>query len=402
VPHFKYTIKDQSGKTITSSADSKNRDSLIDLLRKQGFTIISLEEDQAAEIKTAQLAKKVKLDDLVIFTRQLSTMVEAGIPLVNVLDILSQQIEKKGFAAIIKKIRDDVETGSSFSQSLAKHPRIFSTLYINMVKAGESSGMLDEILNRVATYLEKTSALQRKVKSAMVYPIAVISISIGITIFLLVKVVPTFQGIFDMLGGDLPLPTQLLILVSDILRKWFVAGVISLFVLIFACARYAKTEKGKLLFDRLVLKLPIFGNLIRKVSVAKFSRTLSTLVKSGVPILSSLDIVAKTAGNKIVEAAVNDSKKAVREGKNLAEPLSKSPVFPPMVVRMISVGEQAGELEKMLSKIADFYDEQVDAAVAGLTSIIEPMIIMFLGVVVGGIVLSIFMPIFKITEIIGG
>jgi type IV pilus assembly protein PilC len=235
----------------------------------------------------------------------------------------------------------------------------------------------------------------------MVYPIAVISISIVITIFLLVKVVPTFQGIFDMLGGDLPLPTQILILVSSILRKWFIFGLISIIVLIIAITRYAKTEKGKLLFDGLILKLPVFGDLVRKVSVAKFSRTLSTLVKSGVPILGSLDIVAKTSGNKVVEVAVNNSKNAVREGKNLAEPLSKSAVFPPMVVRMISVGEQAGELEKMLGKIADFYDEQVDAAVAGLTSIIEPMIILFLGIVVGGIVLSIFMPIFKITEIIG-
>ena len=402
MPHFKYTVKDTVGKTITSSADSKNRDSLIELLRKQGLTIISLEEDKDAEVKTAQLAKKVKLDDLVIFSRQLSTMVEAGIPLVNVLDVLSQQIEKKGFAAVIKKIRDDVETGSSFSQALTKHPRIFSSLYINLVKAGESSGMLDEILNRVATYLEKTSALQRKVKTAMVYPIAVISISIAITIFLLVKVVPTFQGIFDMLGGSLPLPTQILIFVSNILRKWFLFGFIGVVVLVIALKRYAMTEGGKLFFDRLILKLPVFGDIVRKVSVAKFSRTLSTLVKSGVPILSSLDIVAKTAGNKVVEMAVNDSKKAVREGKNLATPLSKSPVFPPMVVRMISVGEQAGELEKMLSKIADFYDEQVDSAVASLTSIIEPMIILFLGVVVGGIVLSIFMPIFKITEIIGG
>ncbi len=401
MPHFKYIVKDQSGKTATSSVESQNRDSAIELLRKQGLTIISLDEGKVSGAKVEQFAKKVKLDDLVIFSRQLSTMVEAGIPLVNVLDILSQQIEKKGFAAIIKKIRDDVEAGSSFSQALTRHPGVFSTLYINMVRAGESSGMLDEILNRVATYLEKTSALQRKVKSAMVYPVAVISISIVITIFLLVKVVPTFQGIFDLLGGDLPLPTQILILVSSILRKWFIFGLISIIVLIIAITRYAKTEKGKLFFDGLILKLPVFGDLVRKVSVAKFSRTLSTLVKSGVPILGSLDIVAKTSGNKVVEVAVNNSKNAVREGKNLAEPLSKSAVFPPMVVRMISVGEQAGELEKMLSKIADFYDEQVDAAVAGLTSIIEPMIILFLGIVVGGIVLSIFMPIFKITEIIG-
>jgi len=401
MPNFKYTVKSKEGKTISATAHAKTRENLIELLRKQDFTIISIENDTNIEVRNVALAKKVKLDDLVIFSRQLATMVEAGIPLVNVLDILSQQIENRGFGETIKKLKDDVETGSSFSQALAKHPRIFSVLYINMVKAGESSGMLDEILNRVSVYLEKTAALQRKVKSAMVYPIAVITISIAITIFLLVKVVPTFKGIFDMLGGALPLPTQILLAISDFMRKWFLFGMIGLVVFIVAITRYVKTEKGRLALDTILLKLPVFGSIIKKVSVAKFSRTFSTLIKSGVPILSSLDIVAKTSGNKIVERAVNNAKKAVREGKNLAEPLSQNPVFPPMVVRMIAVGEQAGELEKMLGKIADFYDEQVDAAVSSLTSLIEPMIILFLGVVVGGIVLAIFMPIFKITEILG-
>ena len=401
MPNFKYTVKNSEGKTVNGNADAKSRENLIELLRKEDFTIISIEEDANVQHKSAAAAKKVKLDDLVIFSRQLATMVEAGIPLVNVLDILGQQVENKAFGETVKKLKDDVETGSSFSQALAKHPRIFSALYINMVRAGESSGMLDEILNRVAVYLEKTATLQRKVKSAMVYPIAVITISIAITIFLLVKVVPTFKGIFDMLGGSLPLPTQILLAVSDFLRKWFVYGLVGVIVAVIAIMRGSKTEGGKLALDTIVLKLPVFGNIIKKVSVAKFSRTFSTLVKSGVPILSSLDIVAKTSGNKIVEKAVNNAKKAVQEGKNLAEPLSKTPVFPPMVVRMISVGEQAGELEKMLSKIADFYDEQVDAAVDGLTSLIEPMIILFLGVIVGGIVLAIFMPIFKITEILG-
>ncbi|MDP8296917.1 MAG: type II secretion system F family protein [Candidatus Orphnella occulta] len=401
MPNFKYTVKNSEGKTVNGNADAKSRENLIELLRKEDFTIISIEEDANVQQKSVAAAKKVKLEDLVIFSRQLATMVEAGIPLVNVLDILGQQVENKAFGETVKKLKDDVETGSSFSQALAKHPRIFSALYINMVRAGESSGMLDEILNRVAVYLEKTATLQRKVKSAMVYPIAVITISIAITIFLLVKVVPTFKGIFDMLGGSLPLPTQILLGVSDFLRKWFVYGLVGVIVAVIAIVRGSKTESGKLALDTIVLKLPVFGNIIKKVSVAKFSRTFSTLVKSGVPILSSLDIVAKTSGNKIVEKAVNNAKKAVQEGKNLADPLSKTSVFPPMVVRMISVGEQAGELEKMLSKIADFYDEQVDAAVDGLTSLIEPMIILFLGVIVGGIVLAIFMPIFKITEILG-
>ncbi|NQT95312.1 MAG: type II secretion system F family protein [Candidatus Omnitrophica bacterium] len=401
MPYFKYSVKDEEGKAIIDEAEARSKEALVELLRKQKFTIISVDEQKSIEVKQAKLARRIKLDDLVIFTRQLATMVEAGIPLVNVLDILSQQIEKKGFKAVIAKIRDDVETGSSFSQGLAKHPNIFSQLYINMVKAGESSGLLDEILNRVSTYLEKTAALQRKVKSAMVYPITVISIAIGITIFLLVKVVPTFKGIFDMLGGSLPLPTQILLSVSGFLQHWFILGFIGLIIFIVVMSRYIKTEQGALAFDTFMLKLPIFGNIIRKVSVAKFSRTLSTLVKSGVPILSSLEIVAKTSGNKVVEIAINNTKQSVREGKNLAEPLAKSTIFPPMVVRMIAVGEQAGELEKMLTKIADFYDEQVDAAVSGLTSLLEPLIIVFLGVVIGGIVLAIFLPIFKITEIIG-
>ena len=401
MPNFKYIVKNQEGKTVKGEADAKSKENLIELLRKQNFTIISVGDDQQSQAKKTQIARKVKLEDLVIFSRQLATMVEAGITLVSVLDILSQQIENKGFGRVIARLRDDVEAGSSFSQALAKHPRIFSQLYINLVKAGESSGMLDDILNRVAGYLEKTASLQRKVKTAMVYPAAVVSIAIGITTFLLVKVVPTFQGIFDMLGGSLPLPTQILIALSNFIRHWLLLGIIGVIILAIALARYVKTEQGKFMLDSFMLKLPILGDIIKKVSVAKFARTLSTLVKSGVPILSSLEIVAKTAGNKIVERAVEESRRSVREGKNLAEPLSKSPVFPPMVVRMISVGEQAGELEKMLTKIADFYDEQVDAAVSGLTSMIEPLIILFLGVVVGGIVLAIFMPIFKITEIIG-
>jgi len=401
MPRFKYTVKDKDGNTVTGDNDSRSKEALVELLRKQDFTIIAIEEDQAATAKKKTATAKIKLEDLVIFTRQLATMVEAGIPLVNVLDILSEQIEKKGFSEIIAGIKNDVETGSSFSQSLAKHPKVFSQLYINMVRAGESSGLLDEILNRVATYLEKSAALQRKVKSAMVYPVAVITIAVSITIFLLIKVVPTFQGIFDMLGGELPLPTQLLLALSNFLRHWFLLGLIGFIVFVVVTAQYIKTAQGRLVFDKLMLRLPIFGDLIKKVSVAKFARTLSTLVRSGVPILGSLDIVAKTSGNKIVENTVNEAQEAIREGKNLAEPLSKSPVFPPMVVRMISVGEQAGELEKMLSKIADFYDEQVDVAVSSLTSLMEPLIIVFMGVVVGGIVLAIFMPIFKITEILG-
>ena len=345
--------------------------------------------------------KKVKLDDLSIFSRQLATMVESGIPVVAALDALYQQTEHKTLKEAIGKVRDDVETGSGFSQALARHPRVFNHLYVNMVKAGESSGLLDEILARLATYLEKLNSLQRKVKSSMVYPAVVVFIAISITAFLLIKVVPTFKGIFDLLGGALPLPTLILLAVSDFARQYFLLGVGALVLFIIILLRYIKTDRGRYILDSTVLKLPIFGELFRKFSISKFSRTLSTLVRSGVPILVSMDIVGKTCGNKVLEKAMVESAKAIRDGKSIAEPLGKSKVLPPMAVKMISIGEQTGQLEKMLSKIADFYDEQVDAAVSSLISIIEPVIILFLGVVVGGIVLAIFMPIFKITEIIG-
>lgn len=401
MPTFRYTAKNKIGKTVTGVSSAKDKDEFVGLLRKEELTIISVEEVRQSQQMSFSMGQSIRLDDIVIFSRQLATMVEAGIPLVSVLDVLTQQTDNQTFSKIIGKVRDDVETGSSMSQAIAKHPRIFSQLYINMVKAGESSGTLDEILNRVATYLEQTAALQRKVKAALVYPVAVIIIAISITIFLLVKVVPTFKGIFDLLGGQLPVPTQVLLSVSDFARSYFLFTVIGLVVFVVIVTQYNKTDTGRYFFDSIKLKLPVFGDLIRKVSIAKFSRTLSTLVKSGVPILTSLEIVGKTSGNRVIESAVESSRKAIRDGKNIADPLGATKVFPAMVVRMIAIGEQTGELEKMLTKVADFYDEQVNAAVESLTSAIEPMIIVFLGLVVGGIVLAIFMPIFKITELLG-
>jgi type IV pilus assembly protein PilC len=289
----------------------------------------------------------------------------------------------------------------SFCDSLAKHPKVFSELFINMTRAGEATGMLDEVLDRLASYLEKSVALTRKVRSSLVYPAVVVSMAILITAVLLLKVVPTFKSIFASLGGSLPLPTLILIAVSDLLRRNFLFLLGLLIVFSFVFKRYIGTEKGKYQFDRQKLKVPVLGPLFRKVALAKFSRTFSTLVRSGVSILNALDIVAKTSGNKVVEETVLNCRKAVRDGELISRPLSKSGVFPPMVCRMIGVGEQTGQLEKMLSKIADFYDEQVDAAVAALTSMIEPIVIAFLGIVIGGIVVSLFLPIFKITELIG-
>jgi type IV pilus assembly protein PilC len=396
--NFKYVAKEPQGKTVTATLPAKDETSLIDLLRKRGLVIISISEIKGkAAGKTDR--KKVKMDDLVIFARQLATMVDSGIPLVQALDVLAEQMQKPGFREVISHIRDDIETGSSLSEALSHHPGIFSALFVNMVRAGESSGMLDDILERLANYLEKTSALQRKVKSSFIYPTMVIIMAVIITSILIFKVVPTFEGIFSTLGGELPMLTQILINISHFAKRGAPFIAVGIFLLVVTFIKAIHTEKGRLRLDRTMLSLPIVGVILRKVAIARFSRTLSTLVKSGVPILNSLEIVARTAGNKVIEAAVDQVRTNIREGENVAEPLARSGVFPPMVTRMIGVGEQTGELEKMLGKIADFYEEQVDVAVNGLTSLIEPIIIVFLGVVVGGIVAAMFLPIFKITQL---
>ena len=401
---FKYVVKDKENKTMKGVLETESKDSAIRSLRDKGLIIISLDEERKNYFSLSSILpegnKKIKIDDLVVFSRQLATMVDAGIPLVNALDILSEQMENPTFKKVTKKIRDDVETGSSLSDALGRHKIVFSNLFINMVKAGESSGMLDEILDRLATYLEKTSSLQRKVKSALVYPTAVTSMALLITVFLLIKVIPVFKDIYEGFGAKLPGPTQFMISLSDFLRSYFYVAIALIAGLAFLINRYSKTESGKMRLDSIKLNMPIFGILMRKVAVSKFTRTLSTLIKSGVPILGSLEIVSKTSGNKVVETAVDNVRKNVREGEPIADPLLRSGVFPPMVVRMISVGEQTGELEKMLTKIADFYDEQVDAAVSGLTSLIEPLIIAFLGVVIGGIVVCMFMPILQMSTMI--
>ncbi|MFZ5800470.1 MAG: type II secretion system F family protein [Candidatus Omnitrophota bacterium] len=403
MPLFKYSAIDKASRKINGKMLADSQAIVVDELRKRELVITSVVEVKKGAFSEMHLfkAKKVRIEELVAFSRQLATMIEAGIPLMQSLDALQEQITAGEFKRVLNTIRSDIEVGNSLSGSFAKHPHIFDTLYINMVKAGESSGMLNIILERISSYLEKTVGLQRKVKSAMVYPAIVISMAVIITAVLLVKVVPTFKGIFDMLGGDLPMPTKILILLSDIIRKWILYAVGVLGMIGFLVGRYIHTETGRLKFDQLKLKLPVVGELFRKVSISRFSRTLSTLTQSGVPILGALEIVGKTSGNKVLELAVNNVRNNVREGESIAQPLIKSGVFPPMVTRMISVGEQTGELEKMLGKIADFYDEEVDAALAGLTSMIEPLIIAFLGIVIGGIVIALFLPIIKITQLLG-
>ncbi|MBI4431902.1 MAG: type II secretion system F family protein [Candidatus Omnitrophica bacterium] len=399
---YRYTAKDKTGKNVTGTSEAIDQRALIDHLRRESLVILSIVEEKEKK-KTSfgfKFESRVKLGELVLFSRQLATLIDSGIPLVQGLEILTEQIENKNFKTIVAEVKRDISAGSAFYDALSKHPKAFSTLFVQMVKAGESSGALDSIMDRLAGYLEKTDHLVRKVRSAMVYPAVVTTMAILITLVLMIKVVPVFKSMFQDFGGTLPLPTQILVTISDILIQTFFFWVAGIIIAVFMLKRYFSTEKGSLALDMFKLRMPVFGVLFRKVAVSKFSRTLATLVKSGVPILSALEIVGKTAGNKVIEKAVEKVKIGIREGETISAPLQKSGVFPPLVVRMMAVGEQTGELEKMLTKIADFYDDQVDAAVSGLTSLIEPLVIAFLGIVIGGIVICMFLPIFKISTLI--
>lgn len=398
---FKYVAKDAAARTVSGRIIADDQAAVIEELRKRKLIIISVAQVKESSFKGVSFGQKsVKPDDLVIFTRQLATMVDAGIPLLQGLDALMEQVTHPYFKSVVTNVKDDIEVGSSLSAAFSKHPGVFDTLFVNMVKAGEAGGTLSIILDRIASYMEKTLKLQRKVKSALVYPIVVVSMAMLITTVLLIKVVPTFAGIFESLGAELPAPTKALIALSNALRHGFLLIVGAIVLAVIGFNFYSRTENGKMQLDNLKLKLPIFGDLMRKVSVSRFTRTLATLTQSGVPILASLDIVGKTCGNKVLEVAITNVKNNVREGENIAPPLIKSGVFPAMVTRMISVGEKTGEMEKMLIKISEFYDDQVDTAVAGLTSLIEPLIIGFLGIVVGGIVVSLFLPIVQLTTLI--
>ncbi|MFH0877637.1 MAG: type II secretion system F family protein [Candidatus Omnitrophota bacterium] len=396
MPVYNYSARDVQGLRLSGVLEADVIQEAVSILRQKDLVIISLREEKLKKAKE----KKIRLEDLVVFSRQLATLIENGIPLVQSLAGLSQQQPNKTLALAVINIKRDIIEGSSLHAALARHPKIFSSLYISMVKAGEASGHLDEILDRLATYLEKTASLQRKIKAALVYPTVVISMAMLITLVILIKVVPTFESIFITLGGTLPLPTQILILVSTILRKFFVVFVAFCAGLVFLFKKYISTPKGKYQFDYQLLRLPIFGQLIQKIVIAKFTRTLSTLIKSALPILNALEIVATTSGNSIVERAIQNSRDAIRQGETIADPLSKSGVFPAMVIMMISVGEKTGQLPKMLSKISDLYEDEIEATLSGLTSMIEPLVIGLLGIIIGGIVISLFMPVFKVLELI--
>lgn len=398
---FKYVAKDQTSRNVSGKITAENQQAVIEELRKRNLTVISVNEVKESNLAKMSFSRKsVSPDDLVIFTRQLATMIDAGIPILQALDALQEQMTAPYFKIVIGAIKDDIQVGSSLSAGFAKHPNVFDSLFINMVKVGETGGVLSEILDRIATYMEKSIKLQRKVKSAMIYPAVVVFMAVVITMILLVKVVPTFSEIYASFDQELPAMTRMLIDTSNFLKTYLLYVIALVIVLVFLLSRFYKTDRGRLMLDRAILKLPIFGDLIRKVAISRFSRTLATLMQTGVPILESLEIVGKASGNKVIELVVDNVKVSVREGESIATPLTKSGVFPPMVTRMISVGEKSGKLEQMLGKVAEFYDDQVDAMVSGLTSIIEPVIIGFLGIVVGFIVISLFLPIINITRIL--
>jgi type IV pilus assembly protein PilC len=353
------------------------------------------------EITIPGLGGKVTTKDVVIFTRQLTTMIDAGLPLAQCLDILAQQTENKVLAKAVLQIKADIESGATFADGLKKHSKIFDDLYTNMVAAGEVGGILDTVLGRLAGYMEKAAKLKAKIKGAMIYPVSIVTIAVVVTGILLVYVIPVFADLFTSFGEALPAPTQFVVNLSNFTLAYFQYLLGTIIALIFAFRQIRRTEKGEYWIDYLTLRLPVFGDLVKKASVARFTRTLSALVSSGVPILEALSVTARTAGNKVVEKEVFQSRVSISEGKALAEPLRQGMVFPPMVCQMISVGETTGALDTMLEKVAAFYEDEVDDAVANLTAFMEPMVIAFLGVVIGGLVISMYLPIFKLGAIAG-
>jgi len=379
--------------------EAPDRSAAVGELRRRAILVTKIAEKSAPRV-TFKFGGKVSDKEMAIFTRQFSTMIDAGLPLVQCLNILAEQSDSKTLRSVTSQVARNVEGGSTLADALRRHPRTFDDLFTNLVEVGEAGGILDVVLQRLSAYIEKAAALKRKVKAAMVYPSAIIGVAIMVVIFMLTFVIPTFAQMFKDLGADLPLPTKVVLWLSTFVRTYILLIIAAMVGCVLALRSYYRTEGGRATIDALMLKLPIFGTLIRKVAVARFTRTLGTLVQSGVPILDGLRITARTAGNKVVEKAVLQCRAAVTEGKTLAEPLRVSGVFPPMVTQMISVGEQTGALDAMLSKIADFYDDEVDTAVSTLTSLLEPIMIVFLGVVVGGLVVAMYLPIFKLVTLV--
>ena len=400
---FIWEAATKRGEVKKGEMDAADESVVRGLLRRQGFKSITVKK-KPKDIKEYLpfLKQKVKQKDVVVFARIFSTMINAGLPLIQCLDLLAQQEQNKTFANIITSVKEDIEGGSTLHDALNKYPAVFDELFINLVAAGESGGILDVVLNRLSNYMEKAMKLKSKVKGAMTYPASVLVISIAVVALLLMKVIPVFKKMFEGMGGELPGPTQFLVNASEFMQSYFLIMLAGVALAIYAFRRYYRTETGRFTVDALVLKSPVFGPLLKKVAVAKFTRTLSTMMGSGVPILEGLSIVSKTAGNVIVENAIMKTRQGISEGRTIAEPLAETNIFPSIVVQMIAVGEATGALDAMLEKIADFYDDEVDVAVEAMTALLEPFMMVFLGGVVGGMIIAMYLPIFKMASVVGG
>jgi type IV pilus assembly protein PilC len=396
MPVFSYSARAVSGELTAGEIDLPTRDEVIGYLRRQRLMPVAV-KPKAKEINI-QFGTGVKMREIVIFTRQFATMINSGLPLVQSLSILAEQTENKIFAKIISEVLQDIQAGQTLADAMRKHPKIFTELYVNMVAAGEAGGILDTILLRLATFLEKNDALVRKIKGAMTYPAVMMFVVISATTILLWKVVPVFAGIFQEAGLELPAPTRVVLAISGFLQSYILLLIAGIVAGVWMLKQYYKTQGGQLVIDRFMLHMPVLGSMLRKSAVSRFTRTLGTLISSGVSILEGLQITARTSGNRVIHDAVMASRASIAGGATISEPLKASGVFPPMVVQMINVGEQTGGLDEMLSKIADFYDDEVDAAVSALTSILEPIMIVFMGVVIGGMVVAMYLPMFDMIQ----
>ncbi len=398
---FKYSVRDKTGKVVTGKLEGESREAVATKLRQMGYIILDLNEDRLAALNKIQFGTSIKSKDITVFARQFATMINAGLSLTKCLSILAGQSENKELREIIAQIGRDVEAGQSLSDAMAKHPKVFPPIFINMVRAGETGGVLDEVLLRVADHFENDAKLKGRIKSAMTYPVAMAVLVLLVLVAMMIFVVPTFQKMFADMGGKLPVPTQILVNISEGARSW--PGLVFLLVVIggtIAFNAWKATGSGRYIWDGIKLRMQIVGPLVHKMSLARFTRTFATLVAAGVPILSALDIVGDTSGNEVVAQAIKKIRAAIKEGETIAKPLSESPLFPSMLVQMIAVGEETGALDSMLSKVADFYDEEVATTVDGLTSIIEPLMMATLAVVVGGIVIALYMPMFQVITLV--
>ena len=401
MPEFTYKVK-IAGRTLKKTIEAPTKEAAIKMVKNKTGADLKSVKPKPKEIKIAFLEKlmtpKITTKNITIFVRMFATMIDAGLPLVQCLEILSNDPENPAMASLLKKIRSDVEEGSTFADALRKHPKYFDNLFVNLAEAGEAGGILDSILNRLATYMEKNEALKSKIKGAMIYPAVVVTVAVVVVGVLLVFVIPVFASLFTEMGAELPLPTRVVMALSAFLQRWIIVIIVAVMALGYAFKKYYATEQGRVVIDSLTLKLPLFSDLIVKSSVARFTRTLGTLISSGVPILDSLEITARASGHAIIEMAILATRDSIKEGKTIAEPLEATEVFPGMVVQMIGVGEQSGALDSMLAKIADFYEEEVDNAVEALTSAMEPLMIVILGTTVGGVVVAMYMPIFSMVN----